>query len=226
MAKWIHNLSGSTKNYHNSDITDGSFYLIPVNLLSEYQSSDSLISDLALGYVKMSSDGDNDLTGTGSDHVDFLKGRITYNVQTQFERDDLILKICSGQSSVGGDSTATVDIKVPGVYANGDVVYISGGDCWFDEQHKDDRVLEIEVIDIDDVLGYGANVVLKTYHDSDVPEENQGWRIPIKYGHIYAETLGFYGIIPAELYIRVKGKKGGSLTTGTMYLNIEWGRIG
>ena len=146
------------------------------------------------------------------------------SVQTQFERSDLILKICSAAADVQSDSTATITIKVPGVLADGNVMFISGGDAWFNEQHKDDRICKISIIDKDNVLGYGADTVLKTYHDELVDEPNQGWRIPIKFGHIYAETLGFYGEVPASLYVVIEGKKGGSITTGTMYLNLEWGR--
>lgn len=74
MAKWIHNISGATKNYHNHDILDSDFYMIPENLLAEYMQSSSLLSDLSNGLVKMSKDGINDIDGQQYTHVSFLLG--------------------------------------------------------------------------------------------------------------------------------------------------------
>lgn len=145
-------------------------------------------------------------------------------VTTQFELNDKDLKIASIQSDTV-DGEAVLLLKVPGIMANGDGRFVSGGYAWFDSQHKDDRILNIEVVDIDNVLGYGENVVVKTYHDDDVDDANKGWRIPIKFGHLEVETLGGYGFIPAELYLRVVGRKGDS-SSGTLYINVEWGKKG
>lgn len=76
MAKYIYNCSGELKTYQGIEISDESFYLIPDNLLLEFASNSSLLADLATQDVKMSSDGEVPLSGTGSEHIDFLKNLI------------------------------------------------------------------------------------------------------------------------------------------------------
>jgi hypothetical protein len=221
--KWIYNISESTKNYHNTDIEADSFYQIPENVLQEYQMSVQLISDLALGIVKMSADGSTAYPGNGSDHVNFLKGSNKQIVQTQFEREDLTLKVACAKATVDENSVATIEFLIPGVMASGEGRYISGGYCFFDVNTPGDLVYEIAVVDKDNVLGYGDNTVLRTYYDDEADSENQGWYITTT-RPLEIETLGFYGFIPSELYLVIKAKKANNITTGTFYVNIEYGK--
>lgn len=144
---------------------------------------------------------------------------------TQFEKRDKTLKLASAQTDVGSDSLATVLIKIPGTPGSADGRWIGGGIAWFDDQHKDDRIMSVEFTDEDNILGYGAGTVVGSYTDRDVDTNQQGWRIPNKRGMIEVEALGGYGFAPAGFYLKIIGKKGGELTTGTFYLNIEWGKV-
>lgn len=81
MAKWIHNISGEEKTYHNAAIADDEFYQIPSNLEGEYASSAILLADLATGDAKMSTNGTSDMSGTPSQHIDFLKGAVATEVK-------------------------------------------------------------------------------------------------------------------------------------------------
>jgi hypothetical protein len=147
-------------------------------------------------------------------------------VVTQFEKNDKDLKICSGYGDVDSNGSVDVSLPVPGDITLGNGRYIDAGCAWFDEPHPDDRVVAIECVDLDNVVGYGAGAILKTYHDDEQPETNRGWRIPYKRGQVEIDTMAGYGFIPSQLYLRIRAKRGGGLTTGRFYYNIKWGKLG
>lgn len=72
MARYIHNKSQSAKTYSGVEIASSSFYEIPGNLIFEFSTCDSLLSDIANDVVAMSEDGSTDISGT-SNQIDFLK---------------------------------------------------------------------------------------------------------------------------------------------------------
>lgn len=80
MAKYIRNISLETKVYQGREILAGDFFLITQNLESKYSQDLTLISDLANNIVKMSSNGTDNIPGSQSDHIDFLKGMLAANV--------------------------------------------------------------------------------------------------------------------------------------------------
>lgn len=147
---------------------------------------------------------------------------IKTEVITQFEKEDKILKLFSGEVDVV-NGVATLLLKTPGVPGSGGR-YIDWGVAWFNEQHNGDKVYKVEVVDIDNLLGYGAGVILRTYHDEAALEENCGWRIPKTEGVVEVDALGGYGFLPSGFYLRIIGKKGESQQTGTFYVNLKWGK--
>lgn len=74
MAKWIHNLSDEEKIYQGRPVAAGAFFEIAENLKYEYMQDETLLADLLTATVKMSANGTSDLSGSGSKHIDFLKG--------------------------------------------------------------------------------------------------------------------------------------------------------
>ena len=78
-------------------------------------------------------------------------------------------------------------------------------------------------MDVDNLLGYGSGAVLETYHDSQATTSHHGWWMPPN-DVLKAEALGGYGFIPSGFYMRIKGKKGSGITTGSLYLNLRWGK--
>lgn len=146
------------------------------------------------------------------------------NVQTVFETNDKTLKAASGAADFDVNGDAVITFTVPGTPGTGDGRWISEGGVWIVEQHKDDRVYEIQIVDTLDLLGYGAGTVIRTYHDEEIADTQKGWRIPYKRGQAEAETIGGYGFIPAGFDLVVKFKRGGGLTTGTAYCNLLWGK--
>jgi len=145
-------------------------------------------------------------------------------VETQFEKPDKTIKLASVKASVDENGEAIALLKAPGTPGSGDGRYVSEGTGWFDSKHPDDKVIELEVVDVDNILGYGANTVLKHWCD-DEAGNNEGWYIPYHTGVAHVDTLGGYAFLPAGLYLRIVAKKGGDITTGAFYLNIKWGKL-
>ena len=148
----------------------------------------------------------------GADHVEFetmyqpgASSNIRSNVSTQFERQDIVLKLahCDGQADGNGDLELT--LKVPGTFGV-DYRYAAGGYAITDSYSWTDKISKVEIIDVDNVLGQGANYIAKRYHDSEVDSANQGWPFWKSHGsegECEIEPMGWYGHLPAELYLRV-----------------------
>lgn len=146
-------------------------------------------------------------------------------VQSQFERDDIVLKLAcmKGTANLSGDLTLT--IKVPGTYGV-DYRYVAGGYAYVDTvAFGTDKITKIEVVDVDNITGLGANTVVKQYHDSEVSSSNQGWYFyPFhnNAGEIEIEPMGWYGALPAELYLQITFKVS---SLKTVIADIWWGKI-
>ena len=61
MAKFLHNVSGSDKEYQGIVISDGQYYEIPSNLYLEYANNTILHEDIQNGDITVSRDGLNDI---------------------------------------------------------------------------------------------------------------------------------------------------------------------
>jgi hypothetical protein len=73
LSRWLHNLSGTTKNYGHGDILDGEFWQIPsIAVRDRLSELPSLFNDVASGVIKISLDGENDESGDGPNHWSFL----------------------------------------------------------------------------------------------------------------------------------------------------------
>lgn len=151
-------------------------------------------------------------------------------VVTQFEKRDKTLKLASTCGAVQSDGTVVAYLKIPGTpNPAGDPTlegrWISGGVAFFDTQTPGDIVTGVHFVDHDNMIGQGVDFVVGSYTDDYALSENQGWYIPPARGQIDAEPIGGYGFAPAGFYVMVTGKKGGGITTGTLYVNLEWGRV-
>ena len=167
---------------------------------------------------------------SGSDQVDFDENykslsfsNFEHVVSTQFERTDIVLKIAK-ETAAFSSGEAEISIKVPGVPGSGDCRYIAGGYAFTNLFTFGDIVSKIQVTDVDNILGYGAHTVIKTYHDSDVSEANIGWYMwpaPQVGGEIEIDPLGFYGSIPAGLYLEIYFT---AAAATNVYCDIWWGK--
>jgi hypothetical protein len=153
-------------------------------------------------------------------------------VTTQYELNDKDLHIACMSGDVDtGTGIAISQIVIPGTPGSTDGRWVAGGEAFFDHADVKDRVIAIDVVDVDNLLGLGAGTVVKTYHDEEVAEENRGWYIGVDQfdatgnaGIIEIEPMGYYGFIPAGLYLRITAKKDPANKTGTFRINIAWGK--
>lgn len=215
------NATANARTWEGQEIASGAYYELSVSEYSRWANSSDVIASVCLGDLVMN-DGAKDITLV-VDAVSFLRDDMPKEVITQFEKDDKTLKICSGVASVGGDSKATIMIRVPGTPGTGQGRFISAGEAWFSAQHEDDLV-EAWIIDVDNILGYGAGFQVGSYTDDEAAEGQKGWRIPAIRGTVRVEAIGGYGFILSGLYIKIAGTKGGGITTGKLFTNLEWGK--
>jgi hypothetical protein len=101
-------------------------------------------------------------------------------VTTQLELNDKVLKLASSVSNFIANE-AILEIRVPGIFtgvdhSNCDGRYIAGGYGWTNFYEFGDRITKVEVIDKDNLFGYGVNFIVKCYHDENADEPNMGWR--------------------------------------------------
>lgn len=152
-------------------------------------------------------------------------------VITLFEKDDKTLKLICGKQNVDiNTGLAAVRIKIPGTF-NGITIgvsngrWIDAGEVFFNAMSEGDKVIAINAIDVDNVLGLGANTILQTYHDSDAESENQGWFIANRgRGSVAVDTIGGYGWIASGFYLEIIGKKAEGSYSGTLYANVKLGK--
>lgn len=156
------------------------------------------------------------------------KPYVSSNVRTAFEGTNYLLQMSSlVHENIAPGDEVDLEILIPGTFngpnppSNGR--YIDGGEAWFTPGVSGDRVLSLSVVDKDDILGMGPGTVLGTYHDVEVPAGNQGWRLHPVYP-TEVETLGWYGFIPAGMYLVMRVKRSPVATeNGNFYCNLQWG---
>ena len=139
-------------------------------------------------------------------HVPISEPIKIQEVVTQAEKNDKVLKLACAQTTTFTGGVAVVSIKIPGTPGGTAGRFVAGGYAFSDVWTKGDRVTKVQVVDHDDIKGYGAGTVLKPYHDSELPEENQGWLMyPAQQnsGEIEIDPIGGYGFIPAGFYLDI-----------------------
>jgi hypothetical protein len=116
---------------------------------------------------------------------------------------------------------------VPGEVGSGDGRYISGGYAFTDSFTFGDKCTAIAVVDVDNVLGMGAETVVQTYHDDQLPASAQGWYMwpaPQVGGEVEVDPIGFYGFVPSGLYLELYFQLAPSGTATKVYTDFYWGR--
>lgn len=102
------------------------------------------------------------------------------------------------------NSTTSIDFKV-----TSDQIYVNGGQFLYKDAVWGDSIVA-QVIDKDNVLGSGANVVLKTYIIKRYihPSENES-----------AINLPYVGSIPQNVYLRIKYVSTGAVLDVSVAVN-------
>ena len=101
------------------------------------------------------------------------------------------------------NSTTNIDFKIPE-----DFLYINGGELLTKDNEFGDYI-EMEIIDKDNVLGYGSGTILQTYIKNWYVSPTNKNVVEVPYG----------GVVPKDLYIRVKYTSVGTVNDVKVALN-------
>jgi len=155
-------------------------------------------------------------------------------VTTQYELNNKVLKLfkCVGAYDAV-TNLCVLEIKVPETFNGVDPLnsngrYVAGGYAFADGYKFGDCLTKIEIVDIDNVLGQGANTVLKTYTDDDADAANSGWYFWAALngeGEIEIDPIGGYGFIPSGIYLRLTCQRASGSPANNVAVNIWWGKI-
>ncbi len=164
-----------------------------------------LVNDINLYKIFLS---DSVETYAGNSAIDYLKNFSASNVTTAYEKTNVVAKFCSIEGTCDANGDLVLQIEVPGTLGQTGRL-AAGGYTFTDSWVKGDRVKKIELVDVNNIFGLGAGVILESYHDESVTEANMGWRFypaPTNSGEVEIDPLGYYGQIPAGLFLRITYK--------------------
>jgi hypothetical protein len=155
-------------------------------------------------------------------------------VVTQFEKNDKDLKCASATAQVDSQTgEVTLEILCP---PSGR--WIDEGMTFFTSQEPN-HVTSVEAVTPvelpENALYAGSPVIpagtaIKAYHDEEVAEANQGWRVPASpdyddIGFLKLVAISGYGWFPGNLILRVKGKQKGTPPFSSWFtVNVKWGK--
>ena len=132
------------------------------------------------------------------------------------------LQIACMSGAVNETGGVGLTIKVPGAIGSGGR-FVDSGEAFFDTHHVGDKLIKMELVDLDNILGYGAGLVMGSYCDAETPSDNSGWYFPPT-GILIVDKFEKVGFIPSGFYFRVSAQKAAGQTTGTLYANIKWAK--
>jgi hypothetical protein len=165
---------------------------------------------------------------THADTIDFeanykptANAPLKTNVITAFEENDKRLKCARGEATYASNE-CTISFQVP---TGGR--WIAGGSAFTDAFYPGDYVHTCQLVDVDNILGYGANTVLANYEDQDITSTMQGWYFEPdanNTGFIEIEPIGGYAFIYEGLYLVLNFTKHPSSTATKVFVNVWWGK--
>jgi len=139
------------------------------------------------------------------------------------------LKLAKGKGVTTISNPAVIDIKVPGDPSNTkDGRVVRGGDAWFETPNNGDYI-EVYITDLDGLIPVASRVafpnypIIGSFTDTEVPNENKGFWIPIHQKYINIRAIGDMGFVSSGFYLRIIGTKEDD-SVDTFRINIEWGK--
>jgi hypothetical protein len=157
MAKIIKNNTGSDKIYAGQTIESEQSYQILSNEESQFQNSELLLTDLTSGDACIWDSTINPVIElTGASAVQYLLSAVTQKVIQTLGTDRFTLKAQGFKFQPTKDSTTSHDYELVKSYA------IKGG-CFFSDDCQVGDYAKCQIVDVNNVLGYGAGLVLSEY---------------------------------------------------------------
>jgi hypothetical protein len=178
-------------------------------------------------------DGRDDQTDFETNFKSSANQPISSVVTTQYELNDKTLKLACLMGSYDViTNLAVLQMQVPGTFTGVDPNscdgrFVAGGYAFSDAYKFGDRAVKIEVVDVDNLFGMGANTVVKTYTDQDVDASNSGWYLyasPSGQGEVEIDPIGGYGFLPAGLYLRITFERVAGSPATSVIANLWWGK--
>jgi hypothetical protein len=202
------------------EIQPTEYYEIQSSELSKWQNDSKVLSDIgsADGIIN---NGTDDVTDVAT-AINLLKDNAPKRVVTAFEENDKRLKCARSEASFV-DNVCTASIEVP---SGGR--WIAGGYAFTDHFCAGDIIETCRIIDVNNIIGYGANTVLACYEDSDAATEKQGWYFEPNHsdtGYLEIEPIGGYAFIPEGLFLVTSIRKMEASTASKAYINFWWGKV-
>lgn len=171
----IKNNSGVQKTYAGKVLEDQETYQLSASDLYKFRNSDSLITDIG---------NSNAIINDGVNNLNISNGLIWFLGEDNSPKDEELAPIVKQKpfsdpdgfvaSFIGisgeADSQATTYID----YKLTQDRYINGLDIIL-QNHSIDDTMDLQIIDVDNILGYGANTVLNEFAtDWNVAADRQG----------------------------------------------------
>lgn len=166
MSKWIKNTSGTTKIWAGQAVANGDYYNLEAAEEARWANDSNVLADIGSGdlTVARANDGANDISDV-SLAVNFLKDipaavdadGVPLSRQRAFANADGFRVRFKGISGTATNSTSTnID------YCVLEERYINGIRLILTDHHTDDAI-NFQIVDVDNVLGYGAGLVLDEF---------------------------------------------------------------
>jgi len=227
------NIDTIAHTWTGQEIQPDDIYILEPSEVSKWAYNDQVLTDI--GAAKLQIGDDSVFFTSVSDQVKLLFDQTPKDVTTALEKNDKDLKA----GTLRGDTDPTTGIAVVEYISPGTIGganegrYIMAAEAFFKTAHPEDRVTKIEVVDVDGLVS-AAGTVLKTYHDDELPAENQGWYLGVdQYGpddtrntsYIEVKPLGGYAFLPAGFALRITAVKDPVQKTSVFYCNLLQGKF-
>jgi len=198
MSKYIKNNTQSNITIQGREIQANSVYTIPSNLENEFANDDELLSKIISGDVCISSNGSTCLLNN-NEQINFLKsldiqpkdvnGYPLIKLSAFANNDGYRARFKGIKSTVTAGQTINIEHKIT------EERWINGVRLIL-KNHSEDDYIDFEIVDVDNIFGYGAGTVLDRF--------GEDWQID--------DTRSLQGdvIVPypaklyTNLYIRIK----------------------
>lgn len=207
MDIWIFNDSGSNSTYEGQVIANQAYYQIEEQHKPNWATSSLLLTDIGSGDAIVSS------SNTSGGHITDVSLAINYlkninqivTVYALNDASDLNFRGKGIEATVTKNTTQSIDYKLTEDREFDEIVLILCDHVFGDKA-------DLQVIDIDNILGYGANTVLATFfydYYFAADQQNQG-----------ILKVDYTGTLLKDIYLRVKYYSTGTVTDVKVKANL------
>lgn len=235
MGVYIKNIDSVTHIFRGRTVTAGSYLQIPELERPVWHSDSTILQHVTDDEAQITKDdsGSNDIIDKAeqwaylgnlvSDGVVVTNEKIP--IFDEFTSSEKIPQFACAQGTFDPVTRECIlEIKCPGTFPEVGR-YLKDGYSFTDVYHFGDKVIKLEVVDKDDLLGYGAGAVVKSYHDTALPTDQQGWFLwagNAGIGEVDLENAGGWGMFVSGLYLRATFKKEITSLATKAAINVFW----